>query len=60
MSKITHIACACGSTRLEVSGTPIIVTECLCDSCRTAATRLAKLPGARTMLTPYGVTTRKC
>lgn len=50
------ISCSCGGTQLEVSGAPIIVTECLCDSCRTAATRLASLPSARNMLTPYGAT----
>lgn len=56
MSKTRNIGCACGSTRLEVSGAPIIVTECLCKSCRAAADRLAKLPGAKTILTPYGAT----
>ncbi|EPJ9702019.1 GFA family protein [Pseudomonas aeruginosa] len=51
-----NIGCACGSTRLEVAGPPIIVTECLCDSCRAAAARLAKSAGAKNMLTPYGAT----
>ena len=54
MSGRIDIACACGRTRLEVSGPPIIVTECLCDSCRAAAGRLEKLPGARTILTVLG------
>jgi hypothetical protein len=56
MSGRTNIGCACGATRLEVSGTPIIVTECVCDSCRAAAARLANLPGANNILTPYGAT----
>lgn len=56
MSKITDIGCTCGSTRLQVSGAPIIVTECVCNSCRAAAARLAKLPGAKNMLTPHGAT----
>jgi hypothetical protein len=40
------IACACGKVVLEVSGRPIIATECHCTSCRTAGERLSHLPGA--------------
>jgi hypothetical protein len=39
-----------------VQGAPILVSECLCNSCRAAAYRLAKLPGARNILTSYGAT----
>lgn len=56
MSRLTHIGCACGQTRLEVSGNPILVSECLCNSCRAAAGRLAALPGARSTLTAYHAT----
>lgn len=56
MSGTTHIGCACGRTRLEVQGAPILVSECLCNSCRTAAGRLAALPSAKNMLTSYGAT----
>ena len=56
MNKITHIGCACGQTRLELRGPPILVSECLCESCRAAAGRLAALPGARNMLTTYAAT----
>ncbi len=56
MSKITTIGCACGQTCLEVQGDPILVSECLCDSCRAAADRLAVLPGAKNVLTSYGAT----
>ncbi len=56
MSKTTMIGCACGKTRLEVYGAPMIVSECLCNSCRAAAGRLADLPGAKNMLTPYQAT----
>lgn len=56
MSGPIDIACACEGTRLEVSGPPIIVTECVCDSCRAAAARLAKLPGAKDMRTRHGAT----
>jgi len=56
MSKTTHIGCACGQTRLELQGDPILVSECLCNSCRTAAGRLAALPRAKNILTSYGAT----
>lgn len=56
MSEAATIGCACGRTRLEVAGDPILVGECLCDSCRTAAARLATLPGSRSLLTDYGAT----
>lgn len=56
MTAITHVGCACGQTRLELRGQPILVSECLCNSCRAAAGRLGKLPGATSVLTPYGAT----
>ncbi|AOF93485.1 DUF6151 family protein [Sinorhizobium sp. RAC02] len=56
MSRLTHIGCACGQTHLEVAGNPILVSECLCNSCRAAAGRLATLPGARNTLTAYHAT----
>lgn len=52
----TTIGCTCGRTRLEAVGAPILISECLCDSCRAAAERLATLPGARNILTSYGAT----
>ncbi|MFA1624297.1 GFA family protein [Rhizobium mongolense] len=56
MSETTEISCACGRTRLELKGKPILVSECLCNSCRAAADRLATLPGAKNLLTSYGAT----
>lgn len=56
MSDSMTIGCACGATHIEVSGAPILVSECLCDSCRTAAARFAALPGARNILTDHGAT----
>jgi hypothetical protein len=56
MSQSMTIGCACGHTRLAVEGAPILVSECLCDSCRAAAARLAKLPGGSDILTSYGAT----
>ena len=56
MTEMTEIGCSCGLTRLEVSGEPFLVTECLCDSCRAAAARLATLPDASNILTSFGAT----
>ncbi|MDM0033205.1 DUF6151 family protein [Variovorax sp. J22P271] len=56
MSKTMPIGCACGRTRLEVRGDPILASECLCSSCRAAADRLAALPGAMQILTCHGAT----
>jgi len=42
----TELACRCGTVRLAVDGAPIIAAECHCTSCRSAAARLAVLPGA--------------
>lgn len=42
----TPLTCRCGTVRLAVHGSPIIAAECHCTSCRTAAGRLAALPGA--------------
>ena len=52
----TELSCTCGATRLEVSGAPIAVTECLCTSCRAAAAHLSTLLGVPSMLTAYGAT----
>lgn len=56
MIQTTEISCACGETRLALRGAPFLVSECLCNSCRTAAARLAALPGAPNMLTDYAAT----
>ena len=56
MNQPMAIGCACGYTRLRVQGAPILVSECLCDSCRAAAARLAKLPGSSDILTSYDAT----
>jgi hypothetical protein len=50
------IGCTCGAVRIEVTGAPILVSECLCNSCRAAAARLAALPVAHSILTSYGAT----
>ena len=46
MSPTTRLACRCGKVHLEVERAPIITAECHCKSCREAAARLGRLPGA--------------
>lgn len=46
MPDATHLQCSCGQTKLQMTGYPILVTECHCDSCREAASRMTALPGA--------------
>ncbi|MCR6499144.1 DUF6151 family protein [Shinella sp. CPCC 101442] len=56
MTKTRIIGCTCGKTHFEVEGEPFLVSECLCNSCRAAAARLERLPGAQSMLTSYQAT----
>lgn len=56
MTTSTRLSCNCGKTAIEVIGAPFLVTECMCNSCRAAAARLAGLPQAENMLTPIGAT----
>lgn len=53
---ITQVGCRCGGTQLELQGDPILVSECLCNSCREADARLQALGSAPRMLTAYGAT----
>lgn len=46
MGKLTKLQCRCGAVEMEVEGIPVMSTECLCTSCRTAAEVLEALPGA--------------
>ena len=46
------LACRCGTTRMTVTGSPIMAVECGCTSCRTAAARLAPPD----LLTPQATT----
>jgi hypothetical protein len=46
MSGVANLFCACGSVAMEAIGKPIMSTECLCTSCRTAADVMEALPGA--------------
>lgn len=44
------VSCACGTVSFALSGSPILVAECLCSSCRTAGEILEALPGAPPLL----------
>lgn len=46
MSEVTQLRCRCRAVEMEAEGAPIMSTECLCNSCRTAADVLERLPGA--------------
>ena len=56
MTQTTRLSCACGQVRIEVEGSPIVSTECCCNSCREAASRMQALPGAAPVLQPTGAT----
>ncbi|MBB3045903.1 hypothetical protein FHR99_000139 [Litorivivens lipolytica] len=56
LEQTSLVACDCGQVAIELQGRPILVSECLCNSCREAASRLASLPGAKNILTSYGAT----
>jgi hypothetical protein len=56
MTQDFQLACACGKVHLEVERTPIISTECHCNSCREAGARLDKLPVSHSILEPNGGT----
>jgi len=53
MTKQT-LTCACGGVALELHGAPFFTTECHCDSCREAASRLARLKLSRHMVEDNG------
>ena len=53
---MTDLSCACGKTRIAVTGPPILAAACCCSSCRTAAERLQALPGAAPILGAHGET----
>ena len=56
MNNITQLQCRCGEVRMEAESTPIMSTECLCTSCRTAADVLEALPGALSLRESTGGT----
>lgn len=54
MTQTTRIACHCGACQLEVTGAPIISTECHCNSCRAAAAKFEALPASESVQEPNG------
>ncbi|MDO4230924.1 MAG: DUF6151 family protein [Lautropia sp.] len=56
MKTSAQLSCSCGKASIEVIGEPFLVTECMCNSCRSSAARLASLPHAKNMLSPIGAT----
>ena len=56
MSALTEIACRCGEVAFDLTGKPITIAACYCDSCRRAADRLEALEGAPPITEPDGST----
>lgn len=56
MTEQQKLACRCGQVILQIEGSHIVVTECLCDSCRKAGAILSGLPGASAILDEKGAT----
>ncbi|GGL62055.1 GFA family protein [Wenxinia marina] len=54
--RTTELACACGTVSIVVEAAPIMVVECLCTSCRTAAERIESRPGAPAVRSASGGT----
>ena len=56
MTDRTALSCACGQVKITVEGSPIVSTECCCNSCRKAGARIAALPGALPVVDDKGAT----
>lgn len=50
----TTLACRCKSVRIVLQGAPVMCAACHCDSCRRAAARFARLPGAPDLTAAHG------
>lgn len=42
----TSAICPCGTVKLDIEAPAIVLATCHCDSCKTAARKMAGLPGA--------------
>ncbi|WP_322894646.1 MULTISPECIES: GFA family protein [unclassified Yoonia] len=47
MSQKITLSCRCGAVAMQAQNPPILSVECLCTSCRTAASIMDTLPGAQ-------------
>ena len=54
--KSAVLRCRCGAVEMEVTGPPILSTECMCTSCRTSADIIEALPGAQRLREATGGT----
>lgn len=50
MAAVQTVSCACGQAEFTLAGEPIMVTECMCDSCRKAGNIMEALDGAPAVL----------
>ena len=53
---MTQLSCACGQSRVSLTGPPILAADCCCESCAKAAARLQALPGAPRITDAIGAT----
>ncbi|GAB1479358.1 DUF6151 family protein [Paracoccaceae bacterium] len=53
---MTPLTCACGQSRLFLTGPPILAADCCCESCAEAAARLQALPGVPQITNAVGAT----
>jgi hypothetical protein len=56
MTQANGLQCNCGRVRLAVERTPIVSTQCHCNSCRAAGARLRALPAAPAFVEANGGT----
>jgi hypothetical protein len=56
MTQITRLGCRCGKVHVEVTGAPIVSTECRCKSCRSAAAKMEALSDAPAIVESNGGT----
>jgi hypothetical protein len=54
MLKQSAVTCKCGQIKMKVEGPHIASVECLCHSCRKAASVLSALPGAPSVVDEKG------
>jgi hypothetical protein len=54
--RVSRVACQCGNVALEVTGAPILVAACYCNSCQRAGHLLEQFPGSPPVVTPDGGT----
>jgi len=50
------VACRCNGVKIELTGSPILVSVCHCDDCQRGSAQIERLPGAPKILDRWGGT----